>query len=244
MQLVEAGKLQLDAPLTDALPWAKFHEVDPASGPVTLRGLLTHGAGVPREPGFEYWAPPFEFPTQDQVRATFAGAGQTRLYGGFTHYQYSNLGLTLAGEAVAAASGKSYADYVTQNILQPLGLTHTTPFLPADAIGAGKAVGHGFPKRDGTRDEMLPFDARGITPAAGFASTVEDMAKFAEWQFRLLRTGEANVLTSGTLRDMQRIQFVDPDSDLTRGLGFGVYGDGGKPMSGTVVNALASSPRF
>ena len=52
---------------------------------------------------------------------------------------------------------------------------------------------------------MKPFDTKGVTPAAGYTSTVEDLGKFASWQFRLLRTGKENVLKASTLREMQRV---------------------------------------
>jgi hypothetical protein len=68
------------------------------------------------------------------------------------------------------------------------------------------------------------FQARGIAPAAGYASTVEDLAKFASWQFRLLDKGGAEILKASTLREMQRVQWIDPDwkEGTSRGLGFWV----------------------
>jgi hypothetical protein len=49
-----------------------------------------------------------------------------------------------------------------------------------------------------------------------------DLGKFASWQFRLLRTGQVSVLKAPTLREMQRVQFMDPDWKTSRGLGFSV----------------------
>jgi Beta-lactamase len=77
-------------------------------------------------------------------------------------------------------------------------------------------------KRDGTRDRVKSFDTKGITPAAGYTSTVEDLGRFASWQFRLLRTGRENVLKASTLREMQRVQYVDPGWKATYGLGFSI----------------------
>ena len=63
MQQVEAGKVQLDAPLTTYLPWATFKPPTGDTGPITLRGLLTHSAGLPRESDSAYWTgPTFPFP--------------------------------------------------------------------------------------------------------------------------------------------------------------------------------------
>ncbi len=106
--------------------------------------------------------------------------------------------------------------------------------------GTRLAQGFGARKRDRTRDLLRPFDARGITPAAGYTSTVEDLAKFASWQFRLLRDGGQEVLRASTLREMQRGQWTDPDGTNTWGLGFGVGRDG----TATVVGHSGSCPGY
>jgi len=221
MQLYEAGKINLDAPIATYLPWATIKPA-PDSGPITLRGLLTHSAGIPREAAdAPYWSgPDFPFPTHDQIRAAIAN--QSALYPAETYFQYSNLGLTLVGETVAAVAGEAYADYAKSHVLDPIGLHDTRTFMPMDLYGKRLAVGYGALKRDGTRDLLQPFNARGVTPAAGYTSTVEDLGKFASWQFRLLRTGETNVLKAPTLREMQRVQFMDPGWTTSWGLGFAV----------------------
>ena len=220
MQLDEAGKVRLDDPITNYLPWATIQPA-PDSGPITLRGLLTHSAGIPREADFPYWSgPDFPFPTREEIRAKIAS--QSALYPAERYFQYSNLGLTLVGETVAAVSGEPYAHYAQTHVLDPLGLKDTRTLMPMDLYGKQLAVGYGALKRDGTRDLVKPFNTRGVTPAAGYTSTVEDLGKFASWQFRLLRTGETNVLQAPTLREMQRVQFMDPDWKTSWGLGFSI----------------------
>jgi len=224
MQLDEAGKVRLDEPITTYLPWATIQPA-PDSGPITLRGLLSHSSGIPREAEFPYWSgPDFAFPTREEIRAKIAS--QTALYPAERYFQYSNLGLTLVGETVEAVSGEPYAKYAQTHVLDPIGLKDTRPWMPMELYGKQLAVGYGALKRDGTRDLLKPFNTKGITPAAGYTSTVEDLGKFASWQFRLLRTGETNVLTAPTLREMQRVQFMDPDWETSRGLGFAVYHNG------------------
>ncbi|MFX4377496.1 serine hydrolase domain-containing protein, partial [Acinetobacter baumannii] len=69
MQLYEADKVRLDAPITTYLPWATLKPIGTDSGPITLRAVLSHAAGLPREADFPYWSPPnFTFPTRDQLR--------------------------------------------------------------------------------------------------------------------------------------------------------------------------------
>jgi CubicO group peptidase (beta-lactamase class C family) len=220
MQLYEQGKVSLDVPITTYLPWATIKPA-PDSGPITLRGLLTHSSGLPRESDYPYWSgPDFPFPTHEEIREKIAT--QTALYPAERYFQYSNLGLTLVGETVAAVSGQPYREYAETHVLKPIGLADTRPFMPMELYGKQLAVGYGALKRDGTRDLLKPFNTRGITPAAGYTSTVADLGKFASWQFRLLRTGQASALQAPTLREMQRVQFMDPDWKTSWGLGFGI----------------------
>ena len=220
MQQWEQGKVRLDEPITTYLPWAKFKPTGEDSVPITLRGLLTHSAGLPRESAFPYWSgPDFPFPTEEQIRDTIA---KQTPFPAERYFQYSNLGLTLVGETVEAVSGQPYAEYAKARVLDPLGLHDTRTYMPMDLYGKRLAVGYGALKRDGTRDLLKPFNTRGITPAAGYTSTVPDLAKFASWQFRLLRTGKEDVFKASTLREMQRVQFIDPAWKITFGLGFAI----------------------
>jgi hypothetical protein len=80
---------------------------------------------------------------------------------------------------------------------------------------------------------MLPlFQAKGITAAAGFSSTVEDLARFASWQFRLLEKGGEEILKASTLREMHRVHWMNPDWQTTWGLGFSVWEVDGRSMVG------------
>lgn len=222
LQLRDAGELALADPVGDHLPWFDITQAFPEGPPVTVWGLLTHSSGLPRESDYPYWsAPSFEFPTREEVRARLAE--QETLYPAATHFQYSNLGLTLAGEIVAEVSGRPYADYVRQEILGPLGLTSTRPEMPEPADEPRLAVGYGSLTRQGTRDRLPLFHARGITPAAGYSSTALDLARFASWQLGVLADGGDGVLSANTLREMQRVQWLEPDWKTARGLGFGVY---------------------
>ena len=221
MQLRDEGLLRLDDPIAQHLPWFTIKDTNPGTGEIDIQGVLTHSAGLPRESAHPYWTgPDFPFPTREQVIERVSK--QEELYPADAFYQYSNLGLTLAGEVVAAASGQPYAEYVQEHILDPLGLSDTSPDIPADHRGGRLATGYSRPARDGQRAAIDFYQVRGIAPAAGYASTVEDLGRFASWQFRLLENGGAEVLRSTTLREMQRVHFVSEDFDTHRGLGFSV----------------------
>ncbi len=222
MQLRDAGKLRLDDAVGAHLPWFRIRRTDTTAAEITIEGLLTHSSGLPRESDFPYWSgPDFRFPTHDDVVSRVAA--QQTLYPAASRHQYSNLGITLAGEIVAARSGMTYDEYVRRNILVPLGLASTTTEMPEQLRGSGLATGYSALTRDGRRNALPFFSARGIVPAAGFSSTAEDLAKFAMWQFRLLGRGGKEILGANTLREMQRVHWVDPEFETTWGLGFAVW---------------------
>ncbi|HXV62263.1 MAG TPA: serine hydrolase domain-containing protein [Vicinamibacteria bacterium] len=221
LQLRDAGKLRLDDPVVEHLPWFDIEQTYQDTSPITIRGLLTHSAGLPRESDHPYWTfPDFEFPTREEIIERISH--QKTLYPAERYFQYSNLGLTLAGETVTAVSGVPYAEYVERHLLEPLGMTDTTPEIPKKHEGGRFATGYSGRSRDGARTPLVFFQTRGIAPAAGFASTVEDLARFASWQFRLLEHGGEEILKASTLREMHRVHWVDPDWKTTWGLGYSV----------------------
>lgn len=239
MQQRDAGRLRLDDPVSRHLAWFRIKPTEGEAGEVTIEGLLTHASGLPRESDYPYWTGPgFPFPTREQIIERLSG--QQMLYPAETFWQYSNLGLTLAGEVAASVSGQPYAELVRRDILEPLGLTSTTPEMPANQRGTRLATGYGGLGREGKRVPMPFFSARGIAPAAGYASTVEDLARFASWQFRLLAKGGTEVLKATTLREMQRVHWLDPDFTNSYGLGFAVWRSGDK----TFVGHGGSCPGF
>jgi CubicO group peptidase (beta-lactamase class C family) len=128
---------------------------------------------------------------------------------------------------VATLSQSDYVDYVRSHILAPLGMDSTWPDIGDYPFPERLAAGYSATRRSGDRVRLPPFAVEGISPAAGFASTVQDLARFAVWQFRILESGGDEVLSGNTLREMQRVHWLDPDWQTTRGLGFGVYRDDG-----------------
>ena len=230
MQLRDEGRLRLDDPVEKHLPWFAVKQMYPESGPITVESLLTHSAGFQEDPSIPFWTGTFDFPTREKVMASLPS--EETLYPAQRHYEYSNLGLLLAGEIVTAASGTPYPELVKARILDPLGLTSTTPEMPVELRGKSLATGHSARRRDGSRAPVAFFQTRALAPAAGFASTAEDLARFASWQFRLLGSGGTEVLAANTLRDMQRVHFTDPDWKTTRGLGFQVWRAGEKTFVG------------
>lgn len=236
MQLRDAGQLQLDDPVTRHLPWFQIrrqHQDDPQ---ITIRQLLTHTSGLPRESAFPYWTDG-RFPTRDEVIAMLPD--QQTVMPPLIQWKYSNLAVTLAGEIVAAVSETPYADYVHDHILQPLEMQSTSVHLPEDQRDR-LATPYGRRLPDGSRAIHAFTDCRGISPAANMSTTVEDLARFASLQFRDGPVGGAQILKGSSLREMHRVQWLNPDWKMGWGLGFQVRRRGEQ----TLIEHGGSVPGF
>jgi D-alanyl-D-alanine carboxypeptidase len=219
LQLRDAGKLHLDDPVSKYLPWFKMKPAAPDDPAVTIENLLTHGSGLPREAAAPYWVT-FEFPTREQVQKTIAG--QTAAYSPDVRFKYSNLALSLAGYIVEEVSGERYADYIARHILQPLGMTSSSIDRKPEPLDR-LAIGYGRRMPDGSRKQMPWTDCKGVGPAAGLTSSVEDMARFVSLQFRTGPAAGAQILKGSTLREMHRIRFLENSWTRGNGLGFAVW---------------------
>ena len=230
LQLRDEGRLRLDDPIEQHLPWFEMKQTHRGAAPITVERLLTHSAGLPQDPPIAYWTGTFDFPSSTQIRESLKE--DELLFPAGRHFEYSNTAYVLAGEVVAAVSGLGYGERVKSRIIDPLGLTSTTPDMPAELQGGRLAMGYSGLARDGRRVPVPFFQTRGVAPAAGFASSATDLARFASWQFRLLGTGGSEVLAAETLREMHRVHFPDADWSEARGLGFRVWRSDGRTFVG------------
>ncbi len=216
LQLRDAGKLRLDDPVTKHLPWFKLRRAHPEPV-ITIRHLITHTSGLPREAAGTSWNEPAAPGREELIRRL---SEQESVFPPDTQWKYSNLAVALAGEVVAAVSGRSWADYVEEHILRPLGmkatLTVPTPESPGLALGYGRRV-------PGAARQLEPFmDLHGVRPAGNMASNVEDLARFISLQFRDGPAGGAQILRGSTLREMHRVQWLHPDWRSGWALGFSI----------------------
>src|SRR5215472_300787 len=214
VQLRDAGKLELDDPVQKYLPWFQIQQ-PPNSIPITIRQLLTHTSGLARDLESPMWNE-LKFPSRDEMIRLIPR--QSAVFPPDTEYKYSNLAVAIAGEVVAAASGEPYERYVRQHILDPLGMRSTviTPSrsTPELAVGYRKRV----PGQPRLPEDFIDFG--GYTPAAGFASSINDLAKFVKLQFRDGDASGVQVLRSSSLKEMQRTQWMRPDWQNGQGLIF------------------------
>jgi CubicO group peptidase (beta-lactamase class C family) len=214
MQLREQGKLRLDDPVAEYLPWFKFRHAAPDDPPVTIEHLLTHSSGLPREAG-SHWSD-LDFPTADEFKELMSH--RQAAFSPEVRWKYSNLAYTLAGMVVEQVSGMSWAEYLQKNIFDPLGMSASS----VDREDPKMATGYGRRMPDGSR-EVFPFvDARGMAAATGLTSTVSDMAKFVSAQFRAGKRGEDCILSTASLREMHRVRMLESTWTRGQGIGFSV----------------------
>ncbi|MFH1527832.1 MAG: serine hydrolase domain-containing protein [Bacteroidota bacterium] len=220
MQLRDKGLLNLDDPIREHLSWFKIKNSFEGAKEVTIRHLLTHTSGLPREADFPYWTD-HKFPTKEQIVETLPN--QTMLYPPDEKYKYSNLGITLLGEIIESVSGMPYEKYINENILTPLEMNDTRVNLK-DEDFSKLATGY-FAKSKEDERKITPFtDSKGITAAANISSCVKDMAKFISLQFNYDNHKNA-ILDGNTLKEMHRVQWIQPGWESGWGLAFSTFKD-------------------
>lgn len=166
MQLVEAGRIDLNAPAQRYLPW--FRVADEAvSARITVAQLLNHTSGIPTTAPQATGA---NAPITDHVRAL---ASVQLVAAPGTLHQYASPNYLVLGAIVEQVGGQPFGTYVEEHIFRPLGMTHSFT-VQAAAIEQGMALGHrylfGFPQI-----ANFPHEA-GRLPTAALISSAEDMA--------------------------------------------------------------------
>jgi CubicO group peptidase (beta-lactamase class C family) len=193
MQLVEQGRLDLDADVNQYLDFEVPHR---DGTPVTLRQILTHTTGMeeqirglitadeasitPLGEALKYWVP---------ERIHVPGATPA----------YSNYATALAGYIVERVSGQPFDDYIEQHIFQPLGM-HRASFrqpLPAELL-AGMSRGYARASEGKAKD----YEFISLAPAGSLAATGADMARFMLAHLQQGALGDARILAPETVRTM------------------------------------------
>jgi CubicO group peptidase (beta-lactamase class C family) len=212
MQLVEDGKLDLDA---DAATYVGFALRHPAfSERITLRMLLTHRASI-RDLDDELTAradgnPLGTFLKRYLVRddapraAVFLGDRPG------TKLTYSNVGASIAALAVERVAGESFGSFSTRRVFAPLHMTRTA-WAVAEPTPFPVATPHAY--RNGAF-VALPTASHAVYPAVDLFAPATDLARFA---WAILRDGEldgARILSASSVRTMLRADARDADQAL------------------------------
>lgn len=213
MRLVEAGELELDAPVRRYLP--DFRPENPYDEPITLRHLMAHRSGLVREPPVGNY---FD-PTEPSLAATIASLNETRLvYRPGERTKYSNAAIATVGHVLERVRGTPFTTYVRDAVLDPLGMDDSA-FEPRPDLDGRLATAYMW-AYDGREDEAPTFQL-GMAPAGSMYSTVLDLGGFLQALFAGGRRADERVLERKTLEAMWTPQFGGTE-DGGFGIGFGL----------------------
>lgn len=200
MQLVEAGKIDLDAPVQRYLPW--FRVADPsASARITVRHLLNQTSGLPMLPGLDVLDDIDDSPDAAERQARgLVTLKLTRPVG--STFEYSNLNYILLGLTIESAGGESYADYIQNHIFNPLGMCHSYA-LPGEAKRNGLAVGHRYWFGHPVAALNFPIPL-GSLAAGQLISCAHDMARYLIAHLNGGSCGDAQILSAAGIAELHR----------------------------------------
>ncbi|QSX77270.1 serine hydrolase domain-containing protein [Agrilutibacter solisilvae] len=193
MQLVEQGKLNLDEDVNKYIDF-KIPAFD--GKPVTLRNIMTHTSGMeevirgliandekeilPLATTLKHWVPEREY-----------APGSTPAY--------SNYATALAGYIVERTSGKSFDDYIEQNIFLPLGMQHSTFRQPIQPnLKAMTSKGY----ETASDGKEKPYEYINLAPAGSLASPGSEMGRFMIAHLNNGAFGDRRILRDETAREM------------------------------------------
>lgn len=128
MHLVEDGLVDLDAPITEYFPRFSIHSRFSDSEPITIRSILTHRSGLPRNEC--HWIELSENALAE-LAASIVDCYQT--FPVNYRYKYSNIGFDLLGYLIQEKRGELFPDYMRKNLLLPLGMDNSA-FMRAQVL--------------------------------------------------------------------------------------------------------------
>ena len=174
VQLLEEEKLSLDDPIVEHIPY--FEMKDERYTTLTIRQFLTHSSGMPDVEDY-HWDDP-EYDEGALERYVRSLSDQELLFEPGRQFSYSNLAFEVLGDLIAKVSGQSFAEYVKEHILLPLGMNDSS-ILIQDIDPALLAYGH----VQGDNGEVIISDHfaynRRHGPSSTLHSNVVDMSRWA-----------------------------------------------------------------
>jgi CubicO group peptidase (beta-lactamase class C family) len=198
LQLTEAGKVDLDAPVARYVPEWKGGDKDR----VTIRQLLTHSSGLPA------WRPLYkEAETPSDALALIYATPLDTVPG--ARMVYSDLGVILLGQVVERVSGEPFAKFVTSHVFEPLGMRETM-FLPPTELRERIAPTEIDPWRQrhlrGEVHDENAFALGGIAAHAGLFSTAHDLERLARAYLNLGTLDGVRVFSAEAIERFTTVQ--------------------------------------
>jgi CubicO group peptidase (beta-lactamase class C family) len=170
LQLVEAGKIDLDAEVQTYVPYFPKKK-----WPVTVRLLLGHLGGISHYKNYMVEGRIKVHKNTKEALAIFQDFDLVAEPG--TKYRYSSYGYNLLGAVIEGASGQSFGDYIKEHIFDPLGMENSRMDDPADLI-SNRVNGYRLIKGEVKNSEFVDVSSR--FAGGGTRSTVVDLLKYAQ----------------------------------------------------------------
>ncbi len=172
IKLRDEGKLSLDDPAYKYIPEMKsLHYLTSDAATITIRHLLTHATGFPED---NPWGDRQLEDSDDQLINLIKNGVSFSNDPGMA-YEYSNLAFALLGHIVTKISGKPYQQYISENILQPLGMNHTQweyTKVPASQL----AHGYRWLNNEWIEQPLLHDGSYGAM--GGLITSIEDFSRY------------------------------------------------------------------
>jgi D-alanyl-D-alanine carboxypeptidase len=215
MQLQEQEKLRIDDKVVKHLPWLNGHK-DKRWQEVTLRQLMSHGAGVIRD-GLDqnYWQLHCPFP--DTAKFKNEMLDTDLVLENNVKMKYSNYGYSLLGMIIEVVSGQPYNEYVTENIVNVLDMKNTGPEY-IKTIDSRLVTGYSRPEINRKRLPIVHIDTRAMSPATGFYSNGEDLIKY----FSAHIVASEKLLDDESKKEMQRMHWKAKNTGEEEEYGLGL----------------------
>lgn len=214
LQLVQAGKVRLDAPIGTYLKDYPNREI---AETVTVHNLLTHTGGVGDIFGPQFNARRLEIKTLSDYVGLYGT--RPRQFAAGTNYAYANYGFVLLGRIIEEVSGQTYPAYLEQHVFKPAGMTRTG-FEPESTAVEGRVKAYTTNARGALQSaaDTLPWSG---SSAGGGYSTVRDFAAFAQalTSHKLLDAAHYRMLTTRKANGSYAYGFADTSQDGLRMVG-------------------------
>jgi len=193
MILVECGLIKLDSPINDYLGGTKLTACIGDAADATVQRVASHTSGLSLHSQHFYNNESYQPPPMDET---------IRRYGKLVtapgeRYQYSNLGYGLLGYVISRVSGKSYAEFMREQVFVPLGMDHTSVHI-GHGLEDGQAVNY---SADGMVIPSYNSDSPG---ASAIISSAHDLIRFAIFHLKNDLPEQRVIITEATIDKMQK----------------------------------------
>lgn len=204
IKLRDEGKLLLSDPVSQYIPEISNLVYLTKDAPaITIENLLTMTAGFPED---NPWGDR-QLDEPDQMLMDMVGEGVSFSNVPSYRFEYSNTGYALLGHIISRVSGIPFQDYITQNILQPLGMEHT--YWEYDGIPEEQlAIGYRWEDEQWKLEPMLHDGSYGAM--GGLITSIEDFSKYVSFHLSAWpprNDDEIGPIKRSSLREMQTPQF-------------------------------------